>query len=173
MKANPSENLNPYRIYLKATREWVDVTPEYYIDHRRYYDAFRKRHQAHGQCVCPRSKFWLCDGDCCNCEFRRGGDQLSLDYTTETEDGDITSPLDSLADQAPSIESVISDREELKELFARLDELMPEARQIGSLRLQGLSDEEIAKAIGINRTTFLYRLRKAKARLAAEYPDQF
>lgn len=49
------KNVNPYRIYLKATREWVKVSEEYYRDHTHYYDAFRKRHQSHGQCACPMS----------------------------------------------------------------------------------------------------------------------
>ena len=75
------------RIYLKATRQWVDVSEEYYRDHTRYHDALRKRQQSHGQCVCPKNKFWLCDGDCLTCEFRRAGDMLSLDYTVENEDG--------------------------------------------------------------------------------------
>lgn len=39
----------PYRIYLKGTREWVEVSEEIYREHTRFYDAFRKRHQAHGQ----------------------------------------------------------------------------------------------------------------------------
>lgn len=54
-------HVNPYRIYLKATRKWVEVSEKYYLDHRRYYDAFRKRHQSHGQCICLKIKFWLCD----------------------------------------------------------------------------------------------------------------
>lgn len=161
------------RVYIKSTRQWVDVSEEYYRDHTRYYDAFRKRQQAHGKCVCPKNKFWLCDGDCHNCEFRRAGDQLSLDYTTENEDGDVCSPLDSLADTTPSVEDVIADKAELDELFDRLSQLMPEATQIGNLRQEGLSDEAIAKVIGIKRTTFLSRLKKAKEQLAAEYPDRF
>lgn len=118
----------PYRIYLKATREWVEVSEEVYKEHTRFHDAFRKRHQSHGQCVCPKNKFWLCDADCLTCEFRRAGDHLSLDYTTENEDGDMCSPLDVLADTAPSIEDVICDKAELDQLFARLNELMPEAQ---------------------------------------------
>ena len=167
------KNVNPYRIYLKATREWVEVSEEYYRDHSRYYDAFRKRHQSHGQCVCPKNKFWLCDGDCYNCEFRRAGDMLSLDYTVENEDGDTCSPLDALADPAPSIESIICDKAELDQLFKLLNELMPEAVRIGQLRQDGLSDEAIAEIIGIKRTTFLSRLKKAKEQLSAEYPDLF
>lgn len=161
------------RIYLKATRQWVEVSEEYYRDHTRYHDALRKRQQSHGQCVCPKSKFWLCDGDCLTCEFRRAGDMLSLDYTVENEDGNACSPLDNLADLAPSIEEIICDKAELDQLFARLNELMPEAVEIGRLRQDGLSDEAIAEMIGIKRTTFLSRLKKAKEQLAAEFPDRF
>ena len=168
-----SKNVNPYRIYLKATRQWVEVSEEYYRDHTRYYDAFRKRHQSHGQCVCPKNKFWLCDGDCYNCEFRRAGDMLSLDYTVENEEGDTCSPLDELADPNPSIEDIICDKAELDQLFARLNELMPEAIKIGELRQEGLTDEAIAEIIGIKRTTFLSRLKKAKEQLAVEFPDRF
>lgn len=167
------KNVNPYRIYLKATRQWVEVSEEYYRDHTRYHDALRKRQQSHGQCVCPKNKFWLCDGDCLTCEFRRAGDMLSLDYTVENEDGDACSPLDNLADPSPSIEEIICDKAELDQLFARLNELMPEAVEIGRLRQDGLSDEAIAEIIGIKRTTFLSRLKKAKEQLAAEFPDRF
>jgi len=163
----------PNRIYLKATREWVEVSEEVYREHTRFHDAFRKRHQSHGQCVCPKNTFWLCDADCLTCEFRRAGDHISLDYTTENEDGDTCSPLDALADTAPSIEDVICDKAELDQLFARLNELMPEAQDIGKLRQKGLTDEAIAEVIGIKRTTFRSRLAKAKKQLAAEFPDRF
>lgn len=162
-----------YRIYLKHDRQWVDVPEEVYREHTRFHDAYRKRMQSHSQCTCPKNKFWLCDADCLNCEFRRAGDMLSLDYTISNDDGDEVSPLDAIPDTAPSIEEVICDKAELDALFARLNELMPEARKIGELRLQGLTDEAIAKVIGIKRTTFRSRLDKAKAQLAKEYPDRF
>ena len=50
---------------------------------------------------------------------------------------------------------------------------MPEAADIGKLRMQGLSDEAIAKSIGIPRTTFLSRIKAAKKQLEKEYPDFF
>ena len=52
-------------------------------------------------------------------------------------------------------------------------DLMPEAADIGKLRLQGISDEAIAKKIGIPRTTFLSRIKAAKKQLEKEYPDFF
>ena len=58
-------------------------------------------------------------------------------------------------------------------LFARLEELMPEAREIGLLRQKGLTDSAIADSIGVKRTTFLSRLKKAREQLASEFPDLF
>lgn len=79
--------------------------------------------QAHGQCVCPQSKVWVCDGDCLVCEYRRSGDMASLDVPIG-EDGE-GALLDMVPDEAPSIESVIADRDLLDRLFARLRELDP------------------------------------------------
>lgn len=163
----------PYRIYLKKTHEWVEVSEEIYREHTRFYDAFRKRHQTHGQCICPKNKFWLCDGDCYNCEFRKAGDMLSLDYQTENEDGETCSPLDALCDSAPLMEEILCDQMELEQLFKRLEQIIPEALTIGRLRLEGMTDEDIAKVIGIKRTTFRSRLKKAKEQLSTEYPERF
>ena len=163
---------NQYRIYLKSTREWVAVPEETYREHIRHYDTFRKRQQSRGECACPKSKLWLCDGDCLNCEFHHTS-MDSLDYTVESKDGDTCSLLERLCDPSPSIESIVTDKVELDRLFARLNELMPEAIEIGKLRQQGLSDSAIADALGIKRTTFLSRLKKAKDLLADEYPDFF
>ena len=163
---------NQYRIYLKSSREWVEVPEEVYREHILHYDSFRKKQKGRGECACPKSKFWLCDGDCLTCEFHCSS-MDSLDYTVENKDGDTYSLIDQLCDPSPSLESIICDKVELDRLFARLNELMPEAIEIGRLRQQGLSDSAIADALGIRRTTFLSRLKKVKALLADEYPDFF
>lgn len=98
---------------------------------------------------------------------------LSLDYQTENEDGDMCSPLDTLCDSSPSVEEIICDQVELKLLFKRLEQIMPEAVTIGKLRQEGLSDEVISKVVGIKRTTFRSRLIKAKELLSTEFPDRF
>lgn len=170
MKKN--EN-NVKRIYDKWTQTWFEVGPEQYEEFDRWRTNLRKREQYHHRCMCPRSKWWLCDGMCQDCEFHAPGDTLSLDMPISNEDGDEVSLLDILVDQAPTIESVICDKATLAQLFDRLAELMPEAEEIGRLRMDNLSDEEIADIIGIKRTTFRSRLSKAKAILAEEFPDFF
>lgn len=170
IKENQSKN---YRIYIKSTKEWVEVPEKYYREHTSYYDTFRKKEKYHGRCACPKSKFWLCDGDCFTCEFHRAGDMLSLNYDNENEDGDTCSPLDTVAEAAPLLDEIVSDTATLQRMFERLRELMPEAEEIGRLRMAGLSDDAIADAIGIKRTTFRSRLKKAKEMLAPDYPDFF
>ena len=168
-----NENQCKHHIYLKATRQWVEVSETVYREHSRFYDAFRKKAQYHGQCICPKNKFWLCDGDCCNCEYRRGGDMLSLNFTSENEDGDTCTPQDAIPDNSPLLDEIVCDKATLEQLFSRLQELMPKAEEIGRLCLQDMSDEAIADLLGIKRTTFRSRLAKAKNILADEYPDFF
>ena len=91
----------------------------------------------------------------------------------KNEDGDTCSPIETLSDNAPSVEEIICDQIELEQLFKRLEQIMPEAITIGKLRQEGMSDEAIAKVIGIKRTTFRSRLDKAKEMLVSEFPDRF
>lgn len=170
MKKNTN---NVKRIYDKQTKTWFEVAPEQYEEFDRWRTNLRKREQYHHRCMCPRNKWWLCDGMCQDCEFHAPGDTLSLDMPVSNEDGDEVTLLDTLVDPAPTIESVICDKAELDQLFTRLNELMPEAVQIGKLRQDGLSDEAIAEIIGIKRTTFLSRLKKTKEQLTTEFPDRF
>ena len=162
-----------FKIYLPHEKQWTEVTKAQYYAYYRDIWAIRKRAQAHHQCMCPKSKHWMCDGDCLDCEFHAPGDTLSIDRTYQNSDGDELSMLDKLADSAAGIEDVVNDQIMLDMLFQRLAEIMPEARRIGSLRMAGLSDTEIADKIGIPRTTFLSRLKKAKELLQREFPDLF
>lgn len=161
------------RIYDRQTKTWFEVTPEQYKEFDTWRTNLRKREQYHHRCMCPRSKWWLCDGMCDDCEYHAPGDILSLDTPTGNDEGDEVTLLDMLEDPTPFIEEVICDKAELDQLYERLEQLMPEAVEIGRLRQKGLSDEAIAKNVGIKRTTFRSRLEKAKAQLAAEFPDRF
>jgi len=162
-----------YKIYLPHEKQWIEVAEEQYHAYYRDIWATRKRAQAHGQCMCPKSKIWLCDGDCLACQFRAAGDNLSLDLTYANESGDELSLLDNLAGGSASVEDVVTDQIVLTELINRLGEIMPEAHRIGELRLAGMTDTEIADAIGIPRTTFLSRIKKVAEVIKREHPDLF
>lgn len=164
---------NVKSIYDKQTKTWFEVTTEQYAEFDRWRTNLRKREQYHHRCKCPRNSWWLCDGMCQDCEFNTPGDTISLDMPINNENGDETNLLDVIEDASPSIESILCDKDELDKLFEQLNKLIPEAIEIGKLRLDGFSDEEIAKSIGIKRTTFLSRLKKIKEQLSHKHPDLF
>ena len=162
-----------YRIFDKTTGTWFEVTPEEYKPYDTWRTNLRKREQYHGRCMCPRRKWWLCDGVCEDCEFHAPGDMLSLDATRKDEDGEDVCILDCIASPESILNEIILDQLVMQQLLKRLEELMPEAIEIGKLRQEGLSDEAIADIIGIKRTTFLSRLKKAEEKLRKEYGPDF
>ena len=170
-KENQRKN-NTRRIYIRSQRRWQEVPEDVYQEHIRFHDTYRHRMQDRGLCSCPRSKWWTCDADCLTCEYRNADVIASLDSPIGEDDDDLTL-MDTIADDSVSVSELATDRIVLGQLFKRLADMMPEAENIGKLRLQGLSDEAIAKKIGIPRTTFLSRIKAAKKLLAQEYPDFF
>ncbi len=160
-----------YRIYLKDLHQWVPVSKVDYDNYYRDINAYRRRQQEHGRCVCPASKRYLCDMDCCACRFHKGGDELSLDYTVTDEDGNEKSWLEDLPDDRPSAQSVMEDRELLDTLLHKLDELDPEGRRICELVMEGRSERDCGKEMGMSRNTFVYKRDKLFAALADYLKD--
>lgn len=95
MKINDNESTER-KIYLKDLHQWVPVSKADFDNYYRDVNAYRRRQQEHGRCICPANKRYLCDMDCCTCRFHKGGDELSLDYTVTDEDGNEKSWLKGL-----------------------------------------------------------------------------
>ena len=161
-----------YYIYLRSTKEKVPCTKQEFHDFYRDIDSYRRKQQRHGRCVCPISKRLECDMDCFTCPFRRDGDFISLDNAID-DDGEIKTHLDNLADNSPLIEDIITENEDFKDLLVRLNELMPQAVDIGMLRQNGVSNTAISSHIGIPRKTFTDRIKKVKVILEKEFPEFF
>ena len=170
MKINDNESTER-KIYLKGLHQWVPVSKTDFDNYYRDVNAYRRRQQEHGRCVCPASKRYLCDMDCYTCRFHKGGDELSLDYTVTDEDGREKSWLDDLPDDRPSAQSVMEDRELLDTLLHKLDELDPEGRRICELVMQGRTERDCGKEMGMARNTFVYKRDKLFAALADYLKD--
>lgn len=162
-----------YYIYIRSTNEQIPVTKEEFAAYYKEIDLYRQKQQYHKRCVCPKSKWLTCDMDCYTCPFKRNGDDLSLNYKIYDNEDKSMEFVEELADSSPRIDDFLADTYEMTELMKRLTELMPEAIKIGERRLDGISDEAIAKEIGIGRKTFVYRLKKLKSILEKEFPEIF
>ena len=154
-------------LYEREVGCWVEYEEEVYkeLRHMRQRVCIRMRRQH--QCVCPLGEQWRCNGVCEGCSYRKSED-VSLDNKLgESEDLTYGSVLTDGVDY----EEMCAEKLHSKAVLERLDEIMPQARVIGEMRLKGVSDREIAKAIGISRTSMYRLLVKVQAILLEEFEE--
>ena len=135
------------KIYIRSTKTWVPVTKEVYLEYYRPIWRIRKEAQKNGQCICPISKLWMCDGDCAMCKYRATGNTLSLDAPIENADGEEFCLLDNLEDKDAIFENILVDRLLLEQLLGELAERDPEGKRICELIMEGCSKTEIADTL--------------------------
>ena len=156
---------NQRYIYLRSTKERIPCTEREFHDYYRDIDAFRKKQQRHGRCVCPAAKRLDCDMDCATCPFSRAGDTLSLDYATTNDDGDEKTWLDDLPDVFAAVDVAVEEAELLDALHLLLAGLTPEDMEICKTIMADLSERAAAASLNISRKAFLYRRDKVLTHL--------
>jgi hypothetical protein len=72
-----------YKVYIPSTHQFVSVTKEFYYEYYRPIWRTQKEAQKYGQCMCPKSKLWRCDGCCLECSYHAPGNVWSLEYEQE------------------------------------------------------------------------------------------
>lgn len=158
MKNNDNHS-KQYRIFDRLTHSWYEVTSEQYREFDQWRTNLRKREQYWGRCFCPRSKWWLCDGNCLDCEFHTRN-EVSLD--DPLPDGEGTRG-DYVQDKKPTPEEITADRDLLERLIKRLHEIDPEADRIILIWLdhpEGISDRKVAELLGRKQRTFADEMKK-------------
>jgi len=161
------------RIYDKLTRTWFDVSKTEYDEYHRWQNKVQKKEKYHGRCICPPDLWWLCDGMCHDCEYHCAGDMQSLEVLSEIEHSEEVSLLELFSSMDTSLSEQIQSKVLTHQIMQRLKEIMPEAVEIGSLRLLGMTDKAISEKLSINRTTFRSRIEKARTILRKEFGDFF
>ena len=155
------------KIYDKVSKQWIPVGDEFYKQYSRQIGLFINKEQRNNHCVCPISKWWLCDCDCQMCEFYVG--DVSLDEPVNEDD---LSLLDLLSSNSPSTENIIEDNELVNGLWKELSELSDEDFQMCRF-LANNTQTETAKKMGITRDTLRWRWKKVQKRLAKKLKNFF
>ena len=154
------KNDNQHYIYLRSTRERIPCTEQEFRDYYRDIDAFRKKQQRHGRCVCPAAKRLDCDMDCATCPFSRAGDTLSLDYTAANDEGEERPWLDDIPDAFAEVDVKVEEAELLDALHLLLSTLAPEELAICKTIMADLSERAAAASLNISRKAFTCRRDK-------------
>ena len=158
---------NDKKYFIPVNRTPIEVSEEVY---RAYYQPIwntRYHAQQNGECRCTKAQLWKCDGVCPGCSFCAAGKKVSIDTPIGGENDELTLG-DTLADEAPSAESILMDKELLDALYEELNRLDPDGRRICELIMQGKTEREIAADMGKRQSTINYQKNKVFSILRTE-----
>ena len=151
-------------LYERSLGKWVQYDEQAYLEFRRERTKTRMRMERQERCFCPREKLWQCDGICVGCPYQKKA-EVSWDVKVRGSE-DLT--LGEALPDGTEHEDACIQKMYCEDILKKLDELMPQARQIGLLRLEGKSDREIARELGLDRMTMIRMLARVKAVLQVE-----
>ena len=159
------------RYFIPVDGNPIEVSEEVY---RAYYQPIwnaRYHAQKNGECRCTKAQLWKCDGVCPGCPFYAAGKKVSIDTPIGGEDDELTLG-DTLADDAPTAESILMDKELLDALYDELSRLDPEGKRICEL-LMYHSEREAADIMGMARSTFKRHWAKIQAELQDKLKEYY
>ena len=162
---------NDKKYFIPVDGTPIEVSEEVYRAYYRPIWNTRYHAQKNGECRCTKAQIWKSDGVCPGCPFYAAGKKVSLDTAIGGEDDDLTLG-DTLADDAPTADSILMDEELLKALYDELDRLDPEGKRICELMMHH-SEREAAEIMGMARSTFKRHWAKIRAVLQDKLKDYY
>lgn len=135
--------------YIFIDNEPISVTEEVYRAYMRPIWRERKRRERVKRC---RIGGVRCTGNCSQCPYQRTGGALSI----ERMQGVGHDPVDTTYD----LEFVVEGRMLLEALFEQLEALDPDGQVLCQLLLDGESERQIAKRLGISQVAVNKRKQK-------------
>ena len=159
------------RYFIPIDGQTIEVSEEVYRAYYRPIWNTRYHAQKNGECRCTKAQIWKCDGVCPGCPFYAAGKKVSIDTVIGGEDDDLTLG-NTLADDAPTADSILMDEELLKALYDELDRLDPEGKRICELMMHH-SEREAAEIMGMARSTFKRHWAKIRAVLQDKLKDYY
>ena len=156
-----------YWLYEKDEKRWVSYDEKSYEEMKRWrinYCASQRKKKA---CFCPKEEqLKYCNTICVTCRHRK-----SEKYLSQPIPGSKSLTIEDCLVDELDIENQVIESAYSEEILSRLDELMPEAREIGRLRILGVSEAEIARQVGMSRVTIYRKLLAAYQILSEEFKE--
>lgn len=174
MKENPT-NPTPKQpcIHRRHYGFNIEVDQEYIEIFERNISNYRRTKRKKNRCACPRALWRRCTTRCDECKFRIPEPIISLDTPIIFADNSSRTLFDTLRSNGLPTDDEAIARAMCSAALKRIEQIMPEAIEIGELRLAGYSLDHIAAKLNIPRTTLTDRLNKLHNVIKKEFHGIF
>ncbi len=158
---------------IKRKRMYVPCDIQYFYDWRNMLAEEKRQRDNESRCLVPSERYSYmkrCQEDCNNCPFgktQRDGRPLSLDRFMEDNNYEIADTSTETPQEAFANAEM---RKALKRELSLLDE---ESQKILKLFNDGYTDDQIAKAMGLKRSTVQYKKSSLIKMLREKIVDEF
>jgi DNA-directed RNA polymerase specialized sigma24 family protein len=140
----------------------LEVTEEVRNVIVRDFWRLNKERDRHTRCIVENGK--RCDRPCSECPYTRSGGDFSVEQMEECGV--------ELSSGENTVEDIVIENDIHEKLAGELDAMPYIDSAILKLKYEGLSDAEIAKALGLKQTTVSHRKRKLISELLLRYSDE-
>ena len=146
-----------YRLYEKDEKRWVQYDEASYEKIRRFRINFCSKQRHNNACFCPKSEQWKCNTICMSCRYRK----FETPFSKPIKGTKNLTIEDRLFDEI-DLELRCAKKVDAERILLRLKELMPQALEIGMLRLEGKTEMQIAEILSLPRATIYTRLKSVE-----------
>ena len=156
-----------FKLYYREHHCWLEMDEESYLKIRRERQRIYYKRKKADECYCTTKNAWRCDGMCETCRYFKNTDMLLSKMIGDSDDLTIAGCLsDNGLHERKCLERIMS-----KEVLAIIEKTMPELLDYGKLKMEGLTDQEIAMKWGVSRTAIYKKVLKMKGILLTNFED--
>ena len=140
---------------------FLESDPGTYKELWRECERVRSRARYHNECICPKSKKHLCDGDCLVCDFYKSSTLHLSDEALSSISSDTPTPEERL---------VIKDTIALvrKEIVSKYGSVY---MRIFEMKAEGVNERDISERFEIPRTTMRDNIKRIREHLKKKFGD--
>lgn len=158
-------------IYIPYEHDRVAVSKELHAAYYKGLDALRRYKNSLGECACREGEYFKCDGNCERCGFRRGKNGTMDWIRGEKEESQLEE--DEMVDTTQDVAAIVERKACYEHLYRAMTLLPDREREIAEKISHGKTIAQIARDLGIAKSTARYRYMKVLEKLRKELKEWY
>lgn len=168
---NTNDKTNQNSIYIPYDGVRIAVNNELHSAYYKSHDALRRYKCSLGECACQEREYYRCDGNCESCGFRRGKNGPVDWIRGEKEESQLAE--DEMVDTTQDVAAIVERKFCYEHLYRAMTLLPKHERDIAEKISYGKTIAQIARDLGVAKSTARYQYMKVLKKLRKELKDWY